>query len=246
MPKKEDLIKYALIAAGAYLVYKWLTQPGGFLDPNKSAAAQIPGETVGTASNTIAEQTQQSTQQQSQQTQQQTQQQSSAPPAPTQKEIDEAEYGGGLSTVQAATRTGYTTAQLAVIEQWFYNEAKLFQSKNGNMVGFNGYIATVLPDYLKVIAASSPSEEKLRAAALDPSKASLTGAHKLTGHQWNWYRAQAALAAGIFDQAKHSPDISGLDASMTAAEYHALLGSNGLSGTGMGWGAPAGGAFWAN
>jgi len=242
--KKEDAIKYALIAVGAYLVYKWLTQPGGFLDPNKSAAAQIPGDTTGTTANKIAEQTTQTNQ-----TTQQTTQQSTtpaAPAAPTQKSIDEAEYGGGLSTVQAATRTGYTTQQLTVIEAWFTNAAKMYQAKNGNMNGFNGYIASSLPDYLKIVAASSPSEEKLRAAALESAKATLTGDHKLTGHQWNWYRAQAAIAAGIFDAAKHSPSVDGLDASMTAAEYHALLAKNGLGGMSLGWSAPVGYGGWAN
>lgn len=87
--KKEDMIKYALIAVGAYLLYQWLTQPGGFLDPARSAAALIPGEGAGAGAGT---------QQTTQQTQNQTTQQSS-----------EQTSGGTSRTDDKGTSTGSRT-----------------------------------------------------------------------------------------------------------------------------------------
>jgi hypothetical protein len=61
--KKEDLIKWALIAAGAYLVYKWMTD-SGFLGGGDQAQLPAPAPGAGTGT----------------QTQQQT---TTTPPAPT-------------------------------------------------------------------------------------------------------------------------------------------------------------------
>jgi len=233
---KEDMIKYALMAVGAYLVWQWLTQPGGFLDPNKSAAAQVPGEDgVTPAVAAIAAAT------------------PAAEPAKprTQDETDVLEYNAGLQAVQDYTKpgTGYTTEQLGQIEQWFYAAAKTYKSQHGNMNGFNGWILTELPGYSKTVKGATPDNIKLASAALDASKASLTGSYKLSGHQWNWYRMQAAISAGIYDAAKHNPNIAGLDANYTASEYHALLSAAGLGGigSGIGWGTPAGmSTAWRN
>ena len=125
--------------------------------------------------------------------------------------------------MQEFTKTGYTTQQLGQIEQWFYNERDLYKARNGTLNHFTGHIVIELPKYAENVKKASPSEAQLRSAALDPSKADVTGRYTLSGHQWNWYRAQAASAAGIFVQATHQPDIPGLDSRMTAAEYHALL-----------------------
>lgn len=144
----------------------------------------------------------------------------------TQAEIDDLEYSAALHAVQEYTKTGYTSEQLGVIEQWFYNAAKNYKSGRGDLNGFNGYIVTELPKYTAVVKAASPSGDNLRKAALDPAQAQITGNYKLSGHQWNWYRAQAAIEKGIFNPAVHQPNIPGLDApEMTATEYHALLAS---------------------
>lgn len=154
------------------------------------------------------------------------------PQAPkTQAEIDEIEYAAALHAVQDYTRTGYTSQQLGVIEQWFYNAAQIYKASRGNLNGFNGYIVTELPAYTKQVKNASPSAESLGTAAFDSSKSGLTGDYKLSGHQWNWYRAQKAIAMGIYDARLHQPNIAGLDAQMTASEYHALLSSA----TGLGW-----------
>ena len=43
----EDMIKYGAIAVGAYLLYQWLTQPGGLLAPSIPVAALPPGTDPG-------------------------------------------------------------------------------------------------------------------------------------------------------------------------------------------------------
>lgn len=143
----------------------------------------------------------------------------------TQAEIDDIEYSAALLAVQNYTKTGYTAEQLGVIEQWFYNAANNYKSGRGDLNGFNGYIVTELPKYTAVVRAASPSPENLRIAALDAAQAKITGNYELSGHQWNWYRAQAAIEKGIFKAEIHQPNIPGLDGQMTSAEYHALLAS---------------------
>ncbi len=153
------------------------------------------------------------------------------PEAPkTQADVDKIEYAAAFQAVQDYTKNGYTSEQLGAIEQWFYSTAETYKSGRGNLNGFNGYIVTELPKYTAVVKSASPSPDNLGTAALDPARTGLTGNYKLSGHQWNWYRAQRAIAVGIFNAKVHQPNIPGLDAQMTAAEYHALLAST----TGLG------------
>ena len=43
----EDMIKYAAIAVGAYLLWQWLSKPGGLLAPSPPVAALPPGTDPG-------------------------------------------------------------------------------------------------------------------------------------------------------------------------------------------------------
>lgn len=201
----NNWMKIAILAAGAW----WLLKDQISFGTSRSEVAPEPSSTP--EATTPTAQTQ------------------SAPKS--QAEIDGVEYAAALATVQSFTKTGYSSQQLAQIEQWFYNERDLYKARNGNLNHFTGHIVIELPKYVENVKKLVPGNAQLMEAALDPSKASTTGSYKLSGHQWNWYRAQAAIAAGIFVQAVHQPDIPGLDSLMTAAEYHALLKKEaGLSG----------------
>ncbi len=204
----NNWMKLALFAAGAWWLLKDQLSVLGFNSSGSAPNASVePAETSTAAS------------------------EESPAPARSQDEIDATEYAAALATVQSFTKTGYSSQQLAQIEQWFYNERDLYKARNGNLNHFTGHIVIELPKYIENVKKLVPGNAQLMEAALDPSKASVTGSYKLSGHQWNWYRAQAAIAAGIFVQAVHQPDIPGLDSLMTAAEYHSLLKKEaGLSG----------------
>lgn len=198
----NNILKYALLAAGAWWLLKDQFSFGAAAPSASEDSTQSPAE------NTSAPDT------------------ASAPKS--QSEIDDTEYAAALATVQSFTKTGYSTGQLAQIEQWFYNEAGTYKANNGNLNHFTGWIVLELPKYVEVVKKAVPGNDDLMNAAFDKSKASLTGAYKLSGHQWNWYRAQRAIALGIFNESLHQPNIPGLDSQMTAAEYHAVLSGAGL------------------
>lgn len=201
----NNFLKFGLIGAALYWLFKDQISLGGETT-SSTTPAQQPDPAGGT-------------------------QAPAQTPAKSQAELDAIEYAAALGTVQEFTKTGYTTQQLGQIEQWFYNERDLYKARKGNLNHFTGHIVIELPKYAENVKKASPGEEQLRSAALDPSKANVTGSYTLSGHQWNWYRAQAAIAKGIYVQATHQPDIPGLDARMTAVEYHALLKKEaGLSG----------------
>lgn len=206
----KNILKYALLAAGAWWLLKDQLSVFGFTTAGSATPEQPADSTTAGPETHPTEMI-------------------SAPKS--QAELDATEYAAALATVQSFTKTGYSSQQLAQIENWFYNERDLYKARNGNLNHFTGHIVIELPKYVENVKKLVPGNEQLMAAALDPSKANITGTYKLSGHQWNWYRAQAAIAAGIFVQAVHQPDIPGLDSLMTAAEYHSLLKKEaGLSG----------------
>lgn len=82
-----------------------------------------------------------------------------------------------------------------------------------------------------------PPDEVSEQAALYPDKAHLTGDFRFNWHEWNYYRAQAAIKAGLCDPpcAEYAPVLGerfGLTDSqgLTAAEYHSYLSQLGMSG----------------
>jgi len=82
-----------------------------------------------------------------------------------------------------------------------------------------------------------PPDDVLKQAALDPSKASLAGEWRFSWHAWNYYRAQAAIEAGLCSPpcAEYAPVLGerfGLtdNQGLTASEYHGYLSQLGMSG----------------
>lgn len=82
-----------------------------------------------------------------------------------------------------------------------------------------------------------PPDEVSEQAALYPEKAYLTGDFRFNWHEWNYYRSQAAIKAGLCDPpcSEYAPVLGerfGLTDSqgLTAAEYHAYLSQLGMSG----------------
>lgn len=82
-----------------------------------------------------------------------------------------------------------------------------------------------------------PPDDVLEQAAFYPDKAHLTGDWRYSWHAWNYYRAQAAVKAGLCDPpcAEYAPVLGerfGLTDSqgLTAAEYHGYLSQLGVSG----------------
>ena len=82
-----------------------------------------------------------------------------------------------------------------------------------------------------------PPDEVLEQAALYPDKAQLAGEWRYSWHAWNYYRAQAAIKAGLCDPpcAEYAPVLGerfGLTDSqgLTASEYHGYLSQSGVSG----------------
>jgi hypothetical protein len=80
-----------------------------------------------------------------------------------------------------------------------------------------------------------PPDDVLKQAALDPSKASLAGGWRFSWHAWNYYRAQAAIEAGLCSPpcSEYAPVLGerfGLTDSqgITAGEYHAYLAQAGM------------------
>jgi hypothetical protein len=82
---------------------------------------------------------------------------------------------------------------------------------------------------------TAPPDDVLKQAALDPAKASLTGDWRYSWHAWNYYRAQAAIEAGLCSPpcSEYAPVLGerfGLTDSqgLTASEYHAYLAQIGM------------------
>jgi hypothetical protein len=82
-----------------------------------------------------------------------------------------------------------------------------------------------------------PPDDVLKQAALDPSKASLAGEWRFSWHAWNYYRAQAAIEAGLCSPPcpEYAPVLGerfGLtdNQGLTASEYHGYLSQLGMSG----------------
>lgn len=82
-----------------------------------------------------------------------------------------------------------------------------------------------------------PPDDVLKQAALDPSKASLAGEWRYSWHAWNYYRAQAAIEAGLCSPpcSEYAPVLGerfGLtdNQGLTASEYHGYLSQLGMSG----------------
>jgi hypothetical protein len=241
---KEDMIKYAMMAVGAYLVWQWLTQEGGFLDPAKSAAKQVTGEDGKTPAEV------------------ETQQQMVA-------RLGKYFY----EQVKPIAGNYYTEAQSVEAVAGALRE---YKATYGNADGFEAYAKTMIdarvaqekqyaaqPKYAVPVdypagvvnpptATPTPTEEAIKAAAYDASKAGTTGSYKLNGHEWNWYRMSRAIELGTYDAAKHQPALDAYgdpNLQYTASEYHALLSKAGLGSTAIGWGAPAGmggGNAWRN
>jgi hypothetical protein len=82
---------------------------------------------------------------------------------------------------------------------------------------------------------TAPPDNVLEQAALDPAKASLAGGWRQNWHKWNYYRAHAAMAAGLCQDpcSEYAPVLGerfGLTDSqgITAEEYHAYLAQAGM------------------
>jgi hypothetical protein len=83
----------------------------------------------------------------------------------------------------------------------------------------------------------APPDEVLEQAAIDPAKASLAGEWRVSWHGWNYYRAQAAIKAGLCAPpcSEYAPVLGervGLtdNQGITASEYHGYLSQIGMSG----------------
>lgn len=256
---KEDMIKYAMMAVGAYLVWQWLTQEGGFLDPAKSAAKQVTGEDGKTPAVTDG----------------------AAAPAETQQQLVARVAKYYYEQIKPLASSYSEAMALESVTQAF----REYKNTYGNADGFEAYAKSMIdarvaeekryaavaaqnpaPAYQQYpqavvyqpvadqtsAAIAVPQEETIKTAAYDASKAGLTGSYKLNGHEWNWYRMSKAIELGTYDAAKHQPALDAYgdpNLQYTASEYHALLSKAGLGSTAIGWGAPAGmggGNIWRN
>lgn len=158
---KDKLIKYALIAVGVYLAYKWLASSGmlsSILGTGANNLDQIPAGGAGTGTSTQ--------------------------PAP------------GTTTTTTTGTTPTNTTQVV------------------------------------------PADSVLMDAALHKAAAGTAGSFAQSGWDWNYYRGEAAKAAGVFVKEQHMPDLTQAEGStpMTAAQYHALLASKNVDLSGLGWG----------
>lgn len=160
---KDKLIKYALIAVGVYLAYKWLASSGmlASLGIGSGGFEQIPASGPGTGTTTQ--------------------------PAP-------------------GTTTGTTN--------------------------------TIAPGEPSPGSQVVPSDSVIMDAALHKAAAGTTGSFTQSGWDWNYYRGEAAKAAGVFVKEQHMPDLTQAEGStpITAAQYHALLASKNIDLSGLGWG----------
>ena len=257
---KNSIIKWALIAVGAYLVYQWL-QSQGLLGGTTVAAALPAGTTTGTATGT-ATGTTTGTSTTAGPIVAQTQTQQTQPPASTTNPVGS---GGAVSDKTPATPV-VTQDQ---VQQYYQNVMNQLASQNAAtlsnpltqgliqaqaVAAVQNWLASLGVDPLTFTTGSStaaptsttntvapvgtPSDTALMLAAADSSQTGPVGDFMLNGHQWNWYRTQyfTTVLNQPYDKTKMAPDLVGVnpDNPMTVTTYWAALHQLGLSG--IGWG----------